>query len=462
MGPTGYKIIRTLRCKNTNLPGTLGRLATAIGDVGASIGNISTVHLGPHFNVRDIEVLADSKEHLAELIENVSKLHDVSVLEVRDDVLDAHESGKIKMAYTVPVNSLNDLRRVYTPGVAEVCTLIHDEPLWKDAYTIIPYSVAIVTDGTAILGLGDIGPVAGMPVMEGKAALLQQLVGVNGIPILLDTTDPDTIVETVERISPTFAAIQLEDIASPRCFPIYERLERELGQPVMHDDQQGTAVVTLAALVNACRIAGVSLQEARIGVVGLGAAGLTIGKFLLRHTGNPCLGTARTDASRKRHADCGGIPSSIDEIMEKCDIVVATSGVRDLISPSMVKKGQIILALSNPYPEIAPETAKEAGAALATDGRVVNNLVGYPGMWRGILDSKAVRITYEMYEAAALAIVRATPDGELVPSPLDSGVHLAVAHSVARAALDSGVARRQLDEDYFASTDVKEPPWSWR
>jgi len=453
-----YAVIRTLRCRNLNVPSTLGKLTATIGRLGASIGNITTVYLGHHFHIRDIDVFVKSEEHLAELLSELSKLREVTVLEVRDAVLNLHKNGKIKMINTVAVNSLDDLRKVYTPGVAGVCKLIMGEAIWKDTYTSIPYSVAIVTDGTAVLGLGNIGPVAGMPVMEGKAALLQQLVGISGIPILLDTTDPDEVVETAKHIALTFGGIQLEDIASPRCFVIEERLERELNIPIMHDDQQGTAVVTLASLISACKLCGITLQEAKVGLIGLGAAGLSIGKFLLRHTGNPALGTARTEASVRRHAEQGGIPSSLDEIMQTADIVIGTTGVGGLIEPRMVRKGQIIFALSNPYPEISPESARAAGAALAIDGTLVNNLVGYPGIWRGTLDAKATRINYEMYIAASSAIVGATAEGEVAPNPLDHKVHLAVTHSVARAALESGVAQRQLGDDYFKDTNIREHP----
>ncbi|HUU63802.1 MAG TPA: malic enzyme-like NAD(P)-binding protein [Dehalococcoidia bacterium] len=452
-----YNIIRTLRCKNANIPGTLGQLTTVIGRTGSEIRNISTVHLGHHYTVRDIEVLIENAKHLEQLVKEISEIGGVSVLQVRDDVLELHKNGKIKMISTVPVNSLDDLYRVYTPGVAEVCRLIMEQESLKYTYTNIGHSVAIVTDGSAVLGWGNIGSVAGMPVMEGKAALLQQLVGISGIPILLDSTDPDEIVETVKHIAPTFGGIQLEDIASPRCFSIEDRLKKELSIPVMHDDQHGTAVVTLAALINACRLSGITLEEARIGLIGLGAAGLSIGRFLLRYTGNPTFGVAKTEASKKRHAEHGGIPSSLSEIMETADIVIATTGVVDLIKPEMVRRGQIIFALSNPYPEITAELAIASGATFAVDGRTVNNLLGYPGIWRGTLDAEATEINYEMYKAAALAIAGEAHQDEIVPKLLDPKVHLAVTHSVAKAAIESGVAERQLDEDYFEDTDFIGP-----
>ncbi len=457
MNDVSYRIVRTLRCKNLNVPGTLGLLATTIGQAGGEIGNIETIHLGHHYTVRDIDIMVQSENILEQIIEKVSKLEAVTVLEVRDEVLELHKEGKIKMVNTVPIDSLESLSKVYTPGVAEVCRLIVEEPTWKDTYTSIPYSVAIVTDGTAVLGLGDIGSVAGMPVMEGKAALLYKLVGVCGIPILLDTTDPEEIISTVEHIAPTFGGIHLEDIASPRCFTILDRLQKELNIPVFHDDQQGTAVVVLAALLNACKRTGVNLQELKIGLIGLGAAGLSIGRFLLRYTGNPTLGIARSEASALRHVEHGGIRSSIDEIMETADVVIATTGRRGLIEPGMVKKGQIIFALSNPFPEITPEAALSAGAALAADGKTINNLLGYPGIWRGTLDTKAREINFEMYCAASLAIANATGEEELIPHAIDLNVHLAVSHAVARAAMTSRVAQRQLDDDYFEDTIIEAP-----
>lgn len=453
MDNINYKVVRTLRCRNTNIPGTMGKLATAIGKVGAEIGNIRTVHLGHHFTLRDIEVLAESEQELERLINEISKLKEVSVLEIRDEVLELHKNGKIKTINSVQIDSLNTLQKVYTPGVAEVCQLIAKESGWKDAYTSIPYSIAIVTDGTAVLGLGNIGPVAGMPVMEGKAALLYQLVGVSGIPVLLKTTDPEEIIDVVKNIAPTFAGIHLEDIAAPRCFQIEETLDRDLNIPVMHDDQRGTAVATFAALMNACKRTGISLPEATIGVLGLGAAGFPLARFILQYTGKPVLGTDKVEANIRRHIEHGGIASTFEEIMQKADIVIAVTAVGGLISPSMIKKGQIIFALSNPYPEISPQAAVSAGAILAADGKTINNLLSFPGIWRGTIDSKARKVNYEMYKAASLAIAGAADEGELVPNLLDADMHLKVAHSVAKAATESGMAQRQLDDDYFEDTN---------
>ena len=454
-----YKITRTLRCKNLNIPGTLGKLTSTIGRLGAEIGNITTLNLGMRNTVRDIQIIANNEAQLEDIVKAVSAIPEITLLEVRDEVLDFHKGGKIKTVSTINVNSVDVLRKIYTPGVAEVCKLIATDPSYKNTYTCIPNTIAIVTDGSRVLGLSNIGPVAAMPVMEGKSALLYSMVGVSGVPILLNTQNQDEIIETVKHIAPTFGAIHLEDIESPKCFAIQERLEKELDIPVMHDDQYGTAVVTLAALINVCNMQHMNIKAARVGLIGLGAAGLTIGKLFFQYSGNPALGTARSAGSIKRHVDAGGVASTFDEVMKSADIVVATSGIRGLISPEMIRKGQIIFALSNPYPEIEPELAIEHGAAIAIDGRALNNVVAYPGIWRGTLDSMATKITPEMYKAAALAIAASAEEGELVPNPLVQKVHLAVTHEVARAAIKSGVAKRVLDDDYFENKNIKRDLW---
>ncbi|MBI2872395.1 MAG: NAD-dependent malic enzyme [Chloroflexi bacterium] len=444
-----YRLIRTIRVRNDNVPGVLGALASAIGRVDASIGNIQMVHLGQHHVVRDIEIMVFDDEHLKKVLQEISDTRGVSVLEVRDEVLDLHRGGKIKVVSAQPINSIDRLRKVYTPGVADVCRTIREDLEQRNLYTCIPNLIAIVTDGTRVLGLGNMGPWPAMPVMEGKAALLSEMVGVSGIPILLDTTDPDETVRTVKHISLTFGGIHLEDIASPRCFEVSEKLSRELDIPVMHDDQDGTAAVVLAAVFKACRIVGVELKNMSIGQVGLGASGMGIAQLVQHYTGNPVLGTDLAE-ERMRHLESrGGRRSTLAEIMAKADIVIATTGVRGLIPPQMVRKGQVILALSNPEPEIEPAVALEHGAALAADGRSVNNLLGYPGIWRGALDSRAARITREMLLAASRALVEIGKPDEILPFALDREVHRAVAQAVARAAIDGGVARRALDEDYF-------------
>jgi malate dehydrogenase (oxaloacetate-decarboxylating) len=435
------KVMRTVRVRNDQRIGVLAALLSSISTNGGSVGEIRLITDTTHSVVRDISVYAEDAEHMEQVIEAMRTNDGTKILEIRDEVLELHQKGKIAIRSRYQIDSLATLRRVYTPGVAEVCLKIAKEPALARNFTVISHLIAIVTDGTAVLGLGDIGAVAGMPVMEGKAMLMETLVGLSGVPILLDTKDPDEIVETVCNIAPTFAAIQLEDISAPRCFEIEEKLQARLQKPVMHDDQHGTAVVSTAALLGATRQTGMDLNGAKIGQIGLGAAGNAIAKMLMTLTGNPVLGADLDEDALTRLKDAGGIPSTLDEIMAKCDIVVATTGVRGLIKPEMVREGQIILALSNPNPEIDPQAALDAGAAFAADGKSVNNVLGFPGIFRGAVDADASRFTEEMYLAAARAIADMTPPGELVPSPLDKKVHQAVARAVAEKAFEQGVAR---------------------
>lgn len=437
------KLMRTVRVRNVNKSGTLARLLASIANLGASVGSIEMLTETAQSVVRDITVYAEDEEHMDHVIETMRVNEGTRVLEVRDDVLQVHQKGKIAIRSRFPIDSTATLRRVYTPGVAEVCLKIADDPELAWLYTSISHLVAIVTDGSAVLGLGDIGPLASMPVMEGKAMLMETLVGLSGMPILLNTKDPDQIIQAIATISPTFSAIQLEDISAPRCFEVEERLQAMLDIPVMHDDQHGTAVVTTAALRVIARRAGVDIGKALIGQIGLGAAGNAIAKMLMGLTGNPVLGTDLNEGALARFERDGGKRSSLQEIMSECEIVIATTGIPNLIKPEMIHKGQVILALSNPKPEIDPEDALEHGAIFAADGKSVNNVLGFPGIFRGAVDSRAPRITHEMLIAAVDVLVRETPSGELMPNPLDKKVHRAVARAVAETAIRQGIARAE-------------------
>jgi len=437
------KMMRTIRVRNEQKLGTLARLLAAISSMGASVGSIDMLNETAQSVLRDITVYADDEEHMDHVIEAMRANEGTRVLAIRDEVLELHQKGKIAIRSRFPIDSIATLRRVYTPGVAEVCLKIADDPELARLYTSVSHFVAIVTDGSAVLGLGDIGPLASMPVMEGKAMLMETLVGLSGMPILLNTKDPDEIVHTVSAIAPTFAAIQLEDISAPRCFEIEERLQAMLDIPVMHDDQHGTAVVSIAALMVAAKRSGVDIGKSVIGQIGLGAAGNAIGKMLMRLTGNPVLGMDMSDGAMERFARAGGRKSDLKEIMSECDIVFARIGAPNLIKPETVRKGQVILALSNPNAEIDPEVALERGAVFAADGKSVNNVLGFPGIFRGAVDSNAPRITHEMLIAAAEALVGMTPNGELMPNPLNKKVHQAVARAVAETAMKQGLARAE-------------------
>jgi malate dehydrogenase (oxaloacetate-decarboxylating) len=435
------KIVKTIRLMILDQPGYLGRVATAVGNAGGNITDLHLVSYGVEYNTRDLTLFIDDEAQLQEVLAEIGKVDGVIISEIIDPVLEMHRGGKIQVKSRVALDGLATLRKIYTPGVAKVCKLIEQTPELKYEYTAIGNTVAIVTNGTAILGLGDIGPVAGMPVMEGKAVLFDALVGINGVPILLASKDTEEIIRTVAIIAPTFGAIKLEDIKAPECFEIERRLDEMLDIPVMHDDQHGTATVALAALLNATKYVGKPFRNDCVGVVGLGAAGIGITKLLIAYGAKRMVGTDLNPGAMEIFAKAGGTPMSLDEVMRTADIVIGVTGAAGLLKPAMIRKGQIILAMSNPRPEISPEEARNAGAAFAADGRSVNNGLAFPGIFRGALNARARSICNRMKIAAARTIASFAATGELVPSMLNLDMHKAVAQAVERAAFEAGVAR---------------------
>jgi malate dehydrogenase (oxaloacetate-decarboxylating) len=434
----------TYRVQIPHRAGQLASVAKTIADGEGIIGDIVTVSLGREHSVRDITLEVRDGAQAERIATLLNGLEGVTVLWHQDRALLRHLGGKLRIDACWPVRTVQEMRDVYTPGVARVCTAIAAQPELAARYTMISRSVAICTNGTRVLGLGNIGPVASMPVMEGKAVFYDQFAGISAMPILIEATDVDTFVETVVQIAPTFGGIHLEDISAPECFEIERRLIERLSQPVMHDDVHGTAVVSLAAVAVACRHAGVELPSATVGQLGLGAAGYGIAALMVDGGVKRVIAFDPVEASHPRARAHGIEISTMERVMAEADVVVATTGRPGLIAPGMIRPGQVILALTNPDPEIEPELAEAAGAAFAADGRSVNNVLGYPGIFRGALQAGAAGINVEMKIAAARAIAELARDGELVPNALDQRVHDAVAAAVRTAAEQSGIARPQL------------------
>src|SRR4051812_39003890 len=419
----------------------LARVCRAIADGDGLIGDVRTISIGPERSIRDVDVEVRDAEQALRLAQILESLDEVRVLDHHDRAIERHVGGKIEVRPRIAVSSLQDLRDVYTPGVARVCEAIHRDPAEANRYTWIGRTVAICTNGSRVLGLGDIGPLASMPVMEAKAIFYTAFTDLNAVPILIDESSADGFVRAVLDIAPGFGAIHLEDIRVPECFEIEQRLVEALDVPVMHDDVHGTAVSALAAALTACAQLDRPLDRHVIGQIGLGAAGFGIAS-LFRDAGARTIIASDPDRTAQAHADAHGIEiADFESLMTRATIVVATTGVPGLIGSEQIRAGQVILALSNPEPEIAPSVALRAGAAFAADGAAVNNALGFPGIFLGALSCGARTISTGMKLAAARAIARLTRASQLVPNPLDPDVHREVAQAVADAARQEGLHR---------------------
>jgi len=443
-------LIMTIRVRFEDRPGSLAQVLEAIASARAPLGDIKTVGADSRTKTRDIAVFCVDREHITATLEAVGSVPGACVLSVTDEVLEIHRGGTIRTQSTVPLDSIMDLRMVYTPGVAGVCELIHDQPDAAWTYTAKGDKIAIVTNGSAVLGLGDIGALAGLPVMEGKAAILAHYVGVSAEPILIQEHDPERIIEIVSACACGYGAIQLEDIAAPACFEIETRLQERLDVPVFHDDQHGTATVCIAGLINALKRTGRSAPDCTALVLGAGAAGQAIARFLVDFGLRDVIlcdsrGAITTDRPgpmdpwKRRIAQITNpnhIAGSLGEAIRGRDLFIGVSRP-NLVSREMVRSmapDPIVFALANPVSEISAGAAREAGAAIAMDGRGMNNALAYPGIFRGTLDARAPRITHEMKLAAAHALSAAATGGDLLPQMTDRRLHRLVAAAVADAA----------------------------
>jgi malate dehydrogenase (oxaloacetate-decarboxylating) len=457
----------TLRVKIHNQPGKLGEITTAIGKAGGDIDAIDIVSVGKDFLIRDITVNAASEKHDEEILASISSIDGVEVVHTSDRTFLMHLGGKIETVSKVPLKTRADLSMAYTPGVARVCEAIHKDPEKAFTLTIKKNTVAVISDGTAVLGLGDIGPAAAMPVMEGKAQLFKEFGGVDAFPICLNTKDPHEIVETIKNISVAFGGINLEDISAPRCFEIEDRLKNELDIPVFHDDQHGTAVVVLAALINALKIVGKKMEDIKIVVNGVGAAGVACTRIVMAAGVQNIVGCDQTGAIYEgrsenmnwvkdwyaRNTNQNKEQGSIHDVIKGADVFFGLSapGVIDVTDLNNMAEQPIVFAMANPTPEIMPEEAAGHAAVMAT-GRSdypnqINNVLCFPGIFRGALNCRASRINEAMKLAAANAIAGIIGDDELspdyiIPSVFDRRVGEAVAKEVEEAAYATGVARR--------------------
>jgi malate dehydrogenase (oxaloacetate-decarboxylating) len=443
------------------------RIANAISQAGGDMGAIDIVRVEKGRIVRDITVNARDEQHERKIVNSIRNVEGVKVLRVMDRTFSAHEGGKIEIHNKVRVKDREDLSKVYTPGVARVCMDIFEHKDHAYRYTIKGNSVAVITDGSAVLGLGDIGPEAAMPVMEGKAMIFKEFANIDAFPLALNTKDPEEIIRTVTHIATPFGGINLEDISAPRCFEIEERLRKELDIPVFHDDQHGTAVVVLAALINVSRLIKRDIKKFKIVVVGSGAAGTATTKILLAYGAKDIIvcdkaGTLYEGRKKEmypsnralaRVTNPRKIRGCIADAMKGADVFIGVSAP-NIITPADIRlmaREPIVFALANPDPEIAPEDALPLVRILAT-GRSdypnqINNMLGFPGIFRGLLDARARGVNEEVKLAAARAMAHTIKDEDLhedyiIPSGFDRKVVTNVAHAVAEAVRKTGLARK--------------------
>jgi malate dehydrogenase (oxaloacetate-decarboxylating) len=445
----GYQV-RTFRVRTGDGPAALASVLALASEIRAPVGDVRTVRVEPGMGVvRDITFFVEGDAHLESLCGGVRRLDGVDLLDVAHDVLELRRGGVIETQLRIGLESVADLRRVYTPGVAVACERIRESPKRAYDYTHIGNKVAIVTNGTAVLGLGDIGALAGLPVMEGKAAIFRRFAKISAEPVLIDAKDPDVVVDVVERIHLGFGAIQMEDIAAPACFEIEEKLTARIGKPVLHDDQWGTATVVLAGLINSLRRVGRTPADTRAVILGSGASGIAIARTLSGYGLGDVVLVDRAGAifrGRSEHmtdvkreiadsTNADNVRGSIGEVMRGRNLFIGVSAANQ-ITKDMVRgmaKDPIVFALANPVSEITPDEAREAGAAVALDGRSMNNALAYPGLFRGALDARATRFTREMRLAAAHAVATAATDEDLLPDMFAPELHLEVGRAVAEA-----------------------------
>lgn len=450
----------TVHLELLNKAGMLAQVTQAIASVGGNLGEVLLLERNFKSLKRELHIDAYSTEHAEQIVTALKAVPDIKILHISDRTFDLHEGGKIHIQNRIHITSSSDLAMAYTPGVGRICKAIHEKPEEVYSLTIKGNSIAIITDGSAVLGLGDLGPEAALPVMEGKSMLFKEFANIDAFPLCLDTKDVDEIIKTVKNLAPVFGGVNLEDIAAPRCFEIEKRLQEELDIPIFHDDQHGTAIVTMAALINALKLVNKDIEQIRVVINGAGAAGIAIARLLNQaHCTNIILCDSkgivskdRIDLNPEKQLLAVEKKGVLADALVDADVFIGVSAPK-ILTPEMVKSmtdQPIVFAMANPIPEIQPELIQDIAAVIAT-GRSdypnqINNVLAFPGIFRGALDCRANTLNTEMYLQAAKAIASlVSPDvldrEHIIPSVFDSRVASTVAAAVKQAARDTGVAK---------------------